>query len=79
MAKMAKTLTRIAESRPLWEIFRKSKWFPSSIEDAKIREALALLDREIERMPEGRSDTRRKKKARERLISVLTITESKSS
>ena len=81
MAKMAKTLARIAESRSLWEVFRKSKWFPSSIADEKIREALALLDREIERMPEGRSDTRRKKKARERLISVLAVreVESKSS
>jgi hypothetical protein len=79
MAKMAKTLARVAESGPLWEVFRKSKWFPySSIEDGRIREALALLDREIERMPEGRSDTRRKRKARERLISVLAITEVES-
>jgi hypothetical protein len=75
MAKMAKTLARIAESKSLWEIFTKSKWFPSSIPAERIREALVLLDREIERMPQGRSDTRRKRKARERLISVLANTE----
>jgi len=76
---MAKTLARIAESGFLWEVFRKSKWFPySSIEDGRIREALTLLDREIERMPQGRSDTRRKRKARERLVSVLAITEVES-
>lgn len=66
-----KTIARIAERGFVWEAFRKSRLFGrSSIEDGTIREAVALLDREIKSLRKDRPDRDRKGKARERLISV---------
>jgi hypothetical protein len=72
---MSKTVARIAESGVAWELFRTSEWFRhSAIEQKTIRESLALLDREIKRLQQGHPDSHRKRKALERLISVLNNT-----
>jgi len=69
---MSRTVARIAEGGVAWELFRHSEWSRHSALDQKtIREALALLDREIKCLRQDHPDTYRKRKARERLISVL--------
>jgi hypothetical protein len=66
-----KTIARIAESGFVWKVFRESRLFPrSSIEDGTIREAVSLLDREIASLGKDRPDRDRKRKARERLMSI---------
>jgi hypothetical protein len=66
-----KTIARIAESGFVWEVFRESRLFPrSSIEDGTIREAVSLLDREIASLGKDRPDRDRKRKAKERLMSI---------
>jgi hypothetical protein len=66
-----KTIARIAESGFVWEVFRESRLFPrSSIEDRTIREAVSLLDREIASLGKDRPDRDRKRKAKERLMSI---------
>ncbi|MGA8659073.1 MAG: hypothetical protein WB586_23330 [Chthoniobacterales bacterium] len=66
-----KTIARIAESGFVWEVFRQCRLFPrSSIEDGTIREAVSLLDREIASLRKDRPDRDRKRKAKERLMSI---------
>jgi hypothetical protein len=66
-----RTIARIAESGFVWKVFQESRLFPrSSIDDGTIREAVSLLDREIASLGKDRPDRDRKRKARERLISV---------
>lgn len=68
----SRTIARIAESGFVWDVFRNSRLYSrSSMEEGTIGGAIALLDRELEKLPNEHRDRDRKVKAKERLLSAF--------